>query len=198
MRTSACAAHMHGRCLLGLRDRIAVAPGATTWPSSDYEIALATRADIAGILELQEQNLRENGGHAVGALHSRVVRGGARRHAGDRGPQGRDASSATWCRPRRRHRRHVPIVAGDAAGLSGSARCLPLRPHLRGRERARAGPAGRADVGVARAAAGPARASPSSASDNVRSMRAHAKIGMRQVAEFMHADAAIVVVVYPG
>jgi hypothetical protein len=29
-------------------------------------------------------------------------------------------------------------------------------------------------------------------------MRAHAKIGMRQVAEFIHDDAAIVVVVYPG
>ena len=29
---------------------------------SDYEIALATRDDIAGMLDLQEQNLRERGG----------------------------------------------------------------------------------------------------------------------------------------
>ena len=34
--------------------------------------------------------------------------------------------------------------------------------------------------------------------DNARSMRAHAKIGMREVAEFVHAGAAIVVVSYPG
>ena len=34
--------------------------------------------------------------------------------------------------------------------------------------------------------------------DNTRSMRAHAKIGMREVAELTHGDAAIVVVVYPG
>ena len=30
--------------------------------SADYEIALATRDDIAGILDLQEQNLPEQGG----------------------------------------------------------------------------------------------------------------------------------------
>jgi RimJ/RimL family protein N-acetyltransferase len=34
--------------------------------------------------------------------------------------------------------------------------------------------------------------------DNTASMRAHAKIGMREVAEFTHGDAAIVVVVYPA
>jgi hypothetical protein len=34
--------------------------------------------------------------------------------------------------------------------------------------------------------------------DNTRSMRAHGKIGMRQVAEFTHGDADIVVVVYPA
>jgi hypothetical protein len=34
--------------------------------------------------------------------------------------------------------------------------------------------------------------------DNTRSMRAHSKIGMREVAEFTHGDAAIVVVVYPA
>jgi hypothetical protein len=34
--------------------------------------------------------------------------------------------------------------------------------------------------------------------DNLRSMRAHAKIGMREVAEFVHGGAAVVVVSYTG
>jgi hypothetical protein len=34
--------------------------------------------------------------------------------------------------------------------------------------------------------------------DNVRSLRAHAKIGGREVAEFVHAGAAIVVVSFAG
>ena len=87
---------------------------------------------------------------------------------------------------------------GHAAGLSGRAGRLPLRPDLRCRERARAGPAGRIDVGTARAAARPAKASPSSAATTRRSMRAHAKIGMREVAEFIHDDAPSSWLSYPA
>ena len=49
--------------------------GRPTWRALTTRLRLATREDIAGILDLQEPNLRENGGHAVGALHRRVVRG---------------------------------------------------------------------------------------------------------------------------
>src|SRR4051812_32877985 len=37
-------------------------PSGGTMATADHEIAVATREDITGILELQEQNLRSNGG----------------------------------------------------------------------------------------------------------------------------------------
>ena len=164
---------------------------------SDYEIALATRDDIAGILDLQEQNLRERGG----TLSVRFTREWFEAALGDMPvivarKVGRVVGYLVSSSPAAQG--HRADHRGHAAGLSWRAGCLPLRADLRCRERARAGPAGRADVGARRAAARPRKASPSSGATIRRSMRAHAKIGMRQVAEFIHDDAAIVVVVYPG
>ena len=163
---------------------------------SDYEIALARRDDIAGMLELQEQNLRERGG----TLSVRFTREWFEAALGDMPvivarKVGRVVGYLVSSSPAAQA--HLPII--DAM-----LRAYPAAPdaYLYGpicvaeSERGQDLPAalmsalgvrlpGRQGITFIRR-------------DNVRSMRAHAKIGMRQVAEFIHDDAAIVVVVYPG
>ena len=164
---------------------------------SAYEIGLATRADIAGILELQEPNLRENGGALSVRFTAEDLEAALARHADPGCPQVRTRSSATCCPPRRRPRRmcrscrrccapireqrdayvYGPIcVAESERGQDLPAELiLALRERLPGRE----------GLTFIR-------------KDNVRSLRAHAKIGGREVAEFMHAGAAIAVISFAG
>ena len=163
--------------------------------SFDYEIALATRADIAGILDLQAQNLREQGG-TLSVRFSREWFEAALADMPVIVARKAGASSATWCRPRRRRRatcRSSRLRSGPIR-----ARRMPTSTAPFASQRASvAESAGRIDGGAERAAARPGRHH-LHPRDNTPSMRAHAKIGMRQVAEFIHDDAAIVVVVYPG
>ena len=164
--------------------------------SSDYEIALATRADIAGILDLQEQNLREQGGtlsvrfsrewfEAALADMPMIVARKAGRVVGYLVSSSKAAQG------------HVPIIQATLRAYPGAPDSYLYGPIcIADSERGQGLPAalmsalgerlpGRQGITFIRR-------------DNTVSLRAHAKIGMREVAEFTHGDAAIVVVVYPA
>jgi L-amino acid N-acyltransferase YncA len=163
---------------------------------SDHEIALATREDIAGILDLQETNLRERGGTlsvrfprewfeaALDDMPVLVARKGGK-------VVGYLVSSSPAAQA------HMPIIQAMLRAYPGAPDSYLYGPICiaeseRGQDLAAALMAtlaarlpGRQGITFIRR-------------DNTRSMRAHGKIGMREVAEFTHGDAAIVVVVYPA
>jgi L-amino acid N-acyltransferase YncA len=163
---------------------------------SDCEIALATRGDIAGMLDLQELNLRERGGTltvrfsraefeaALGDLPVIVARNGGK-------VVGYLLSSS------RAGQAHVPIIQAMLAAYPGGPDSYLYGPvcvaeSMRGRGLAaamlaelRARLPGREGITFIRR-------------DNAASLRAHTKIGMREVAEFCYGDAAVVVVAYRG
>jgi L-amino acid N-acyltransferase YncA len=164
--------------------------------SSEYEIALAARADIAGILDLQEQNLRENGGTLSvrfssgwfeGALNDMpiIVARKSGRVVGYLVSSSRAAQG------------HVPIIQATLRAYPGAPDSYLYGPVCvaeseRGRGLAgimlsalRARLPGREGITFIRR-------------DNVHSLRAHAKMGMREVAEFADGGAAAVVVAYRG
>jgi L-amino acid N-acyltransferase YncA len=163
--------------------------------SSDYEIALATRDDLAGILDLQERNLREQGGtlsvrftrewfeSALADLPLLVARKAGRvvgyLVSSSKGAQGHVAIIQAMLRaypgaPDAYLYGPICIAKSERGQDLPSLLMSALSERLPGRE----------GITFIRR-------------DNIRSMRAHAKIGMREVAEFTHGDAAIVVIVYP-
>jgi L-amino acid N-acyltransferase YncA len=164
--------------------------------SAGYEIALATREDIPDIVALQEPNLRANGGTLSvrfpaewfeGALSDMPVL--VARKAGRAVGYLVSSSKAAQA--------HVPIIQATLQAYPGAADAYLYGPIcVAGSERGQGLPAalmaalrqrlpGREGITFIRR-------------DNVSSLRAHAKIGMREVAEFVHGDAAIVVVTLPG
>ena len=164
--------------------------------STGCEIALATREDIAGIVALQEQNLRENGGALSVRFSAEWFEGAlsdlpivVARKAGRIVGYLVSSSKAAQA--------HVPIIQATLRTYPGAADAYLYGPIcVAESERGQELPAalmsalrqrlpGREGITFIRR-------------DNARSMRAHAKIGMREVAEFVHGDAAIVVVSYPG
>jgi hypothetical protein len=164
--------------------------------SSAHEIGPATRADIAGILELQEPNLRENGGAlsvrftaddleaALGDMPISVARRSGR-------IVGYLLSSSKAAQA------HVPIIQAMLRAYPGEpdayvygpicvaeserGQDLPARLVRSLRERL----PGREGITFIR-------------KENVRSLRAHAKIGGREVAEFVHGGAVMVVISFAG
>jgi L-amino acid N-acyltransferase YncA len=161
--------------------------------SADYEIALATRDDIAGILDLQEQNLPEQGGvlsvrlpfewfeTALADLPLIVTRRAGR-------VVGYLVASSVSSQA------HLPVVQAMLRVYPGShiygpiciaesERGRGLAAELFAAQRVQLG--GRECVTFIR-------------HDNARSLRAHAKMGMREVAEFTHGDNVLVVVAYTG
>ncbi len=164
--------------------------------STGCEIALATREDIAGIVTLQEQNLRENGGALSVRFSAEWFEGAlsdlpivVARKAGRIVGYLVSSSKAAQA--------HEPIIQATLRAYPGAADAYIYGPIcVAESERGQELPAalmsalrqrlpGREGITFIRR-------------DNARSMRAHAKIGMREVAEFVHGDAAIVVVSYPG
>ncbi len=160
--------------------------------TSGYEIALATREDIADIVALQEPNLRENGGTLSVRFSAdwfeTVIRDMPIVVARELGRMvGYLVSSSKAAQA------HVPIVQATLRAYPGAADAYIYGPIcVAETERGRHLPAllmaalreklaGREGITFIRR-------------DNVRSMLAHAKIGMREVAEFLHGDAAIVVI----
>jgi L-amino acid N-acyltransferase YncA len=164
--------------------------------TAGYEIALATREDIADIVALQEPNLRENGGtlsvrfsadwfEAVICDMPIIVARKSGRMVGYLVSSSKAAQA------------HVPIVQASLRAYPGAADAYIYGPIcVAETERGRNLPAalmaalreklpGREGITFIRR-------------DNVRSMLAHAKIGMREVAEFLHGDAAIVVIADAG
>ena len=162
----------------------------------EYEIAPAARDDIAGILDLQEQNLRERGGTlsvrfssdwfeaALADMPIIVARKGGQ-------VVGYLVSSSKAAQA------HVPIIQATLRAYPGAPDAYLYGPIcVAESERGQDLPTalmsalserlpGREGITFIRR-------------DNVRSMRAHAKIGMREVAEFADGGAAVVVVAYRG
>jgi hypothetical protein len=160
--------------------------------SSAHEIGLATRADIAGILELQEPNLRENGGElsvrftaadlqaALGDMPILVARR-LERIVGYLLSSSKSAQA------------HVPIIQSMLRAYPGGPDAYIYGPIcVAESERGQNLPAmlirslrkrlpGREGITFIR-------------KDNVRSLRAHAKIGGREVAEFAYEGAVMVVI----
>jgi L-amino acid N-acyltransferase YncA len=164
--------------------------------TADYEIAPATRDDIAGILDLQDRNLRHNGGALSVAF------------------------SAAWFETAIDD---MPVIVGRRAGrVVGYVVSTPLAaqahdPIIQAMLRAYPGSPGAYNYGpicVAEGERGRRLAGAMFAAlrqrlparegftfirgDNTVSLKVHTKLGMRQVAEFAHAGAAYVVVAYVG
>jgi L-amino acid N-acyltransferase YncA len=163
---------------------------------SECEIALATRDDIAGILSLQEPNLRENGGAltvrfsaewfetALSDMPILVARRAGR-------VVGYLVSSSKAAQA------HVPIIQATLQAYSGAADAYLYGPIcVAETERGQDLPA--ALMAALRARLPGREGITFIRRDNVASMRAHAKIGMREVAEFVHGGAPIVVVCCAG
>jgi GNAT superfamily N-acetyltransferase len=162
----------------------------------DYDIALATHADIDGILDLQEQNLRERGG----ALSVRFPREWFETGLSDMpilvARKGREVVGYLVSSSKAAQA-HVPIIKATLHAYPGSEDAYIYGPIcVAESERGRDLPAalmsalrrrlpGREGITFIRR-------------DNERSLRAHAKIGMREVAEFVDGGAAIVVVSHAG
>lgn len=164
--------------------------------SAGYEIALAARADVADIIALQEPNLRENGGGlsvrfsadwfetALSDMPILVARRSGR-------IVGYLVSSSKAAQA------HLPIVQATLRAYPGKADAYLYGPICVARtERGRQLPA--VLMSALRARVPDREGITFIRRDNVRSMRAHARIGMREVAEFVHDGAAFVVVTHPG
>jgi len=163
---------------------------------SGYDIALATRDDIAGILALQEANLRENGGTlsvrfsrdwfeaALGDLPVIVARKGGV-------VVGYLVSSSKAAQS------HAPIIKAMLEAYPGAADAYLYGPIcVAEAERGRNLPA---DLMADLRARLPGREGITFIRrDNIASLRSHARVGMREVAEFDHAGAAVVVVIHRG
>jgi predicted GNAT superfamily acetyltransferase len=163
---------------------------------SGYEIALARREDIAGILELQEANLRQNGGTlsvrfsrdwfeaALGDLPVIVARKAGR-------------VVAYLVSSSKAAQAHAPIIKAMLQAYPGAADAYLYGPIcIAESERGRNLPA--ALMADLRARLPGREGITFIRRDNVASLRAHAKIGMREAAEFVHDGAAVVVVAHRG
>jgi L-amino acid N-acyltransferase YncA len=164
--------------------------------TAGYEIGLATRDDIAAILDLQEQNLRERGAtlsvrfsrewFEAALSDSPVI---VARKAGQ--VVGYLVSSSKAAQS------HVPLI-------QAMLRVYPGAPdaYLYGPVCVAASERGRGLAGTMLSALRTRLAGREGITfirkDNATSLRAHAKMGMREVAEFIEGDAALVVVAYSG
>jgi L-amino acid N-acyltransferase YncA len=160
----------------------------------EFVIAFATRDDIPGILELQEPNLPERGGTlsvrmpfqwfeaALGDMPVTVARKAGR-------VVGYLVSSSITAQ------RHVPIVQAMLRAYPGSPDAYTYGPVcVAASERGRGLPAKL--FAAQRAHVGNRECITFIRRDNAVSLRAHAKLGMREVAEFEHGGVALVVVAY--
>jgi len=165
--------------------------------SSDHEIALATRDDIVGILELQEQNLGEAGGTlsvrfssdwfeaALADLPVMVARRGGR-------VVGYLVSSSPAAQS------HLPLIGAMLRVYPGAPDAYVYGPVCVAKSERGRGLAG-ALLSALRAQLAGREGITFIRRDNVRSLRAHAKMGMREVAEFSdEGGAAVVVIAYRG
>ena len=161
-----------------------------------YEITPAVRDDVADILALQEQNLREHGG----ALSVRLSRDWFEEALAD----------MPILVARREGRLVGYLVSSSPAAQAGfpviramlGVYPLPAGAYVSGpicvadAERGRDLPL--ALVSVLRQRLPGRQGVTFVRRDNERSMRAAARVGMREVAGFVHAGAQMAVLVYPG
>ncbi len=164
--------------------------------NSPLQIAAATGDDISGILDLQERNMRDNGGAlsvrwprdwfatAIRDMPVMVARDGEKvvgyvvstpLSAQAHDPLIQAMLRAYPCAPDAYN--YGPICVAESHRGHGLALALfeALRAQLPGRE----------GFTFIRA-------------DNIASRKAHARMGMRDVAKFRHGDAVYIVVAYQG
>jgi predicted GNAT superfamily acetyltransferase len=163
---------------------------------ADYEISLATDDDIAEILALQEENLPHRGGMlsvrlpaqwfdvALGDMPVVVARkGGAL--------VGYLVASSIASQG------HLAVIQGMLRAYAAPPDAYIYGPVcVAAQERGRGVPA--ALFAAQRAQTGPRPCFTFIRADNTVSLRAHAKLGLCEVARFTHNDAEMVVVAYQG
>jgi L-amino acid N-acyltransferase YncA len=160
--------------------------------ASDYDIALATRDDIAGILDLQEQNLPERGGALSVRLTSEWFDAAladmpviVARKVGQ--VVGYAVSSSLGSQA------HLPIIQAMLRAYPGSPGAYIYGPVcVAASERGRGLAA--ALFAAVRAHAGDRECFTFIRRDNALSLRVHARMGLREVAAFTHGGAELVVV----
>jgi L-amino acid N-acyltransferase YncA len=160
----------------------------------DEEIGLAMAADIAGILDLQEDNLSHQGG-ALSVGHSRkwfetaiddmpvVVARKERRVVGY-------LVSSTFSA-----QAHVPIIGAMLDAYRGSDGAYIYGPICVAQSERRRGLAGRL-FAVLRMQLPGREGIAFIRRDNTPSLGAHTKMGMRQVAQFTHDEVAYIILAY--
>jgi len=164
--------------------------------TSDYEFTRATRDDIPAIVQLQESNLRSNGGalsvrfspewfdKAIAEMPVVVARNGG--HV-----VGYVASTPLTAQA------HDPIIRAMLRAYPGSPGAYNYGPICVAHSHRHQGLAA-AMVGRLRAQLPGREGLTFIRRDNASSLAFHGKMGMRQVAEFALNDVAYVVVAYPG
>jgi RimJ/RimL family protein N-acetyltransferase len=164
--------------------------------TQDYEIAVATRDDFAGILDLQEQNLPERGGalsvrlpaqwfEAVLARMPVMVARKSGRVVGYVASAPLDMMA------------HVPIIAAMLRAYPGSPDAYLYGPICIAESERGRGLATKLFIALCRQLPG-REGIAFIRSDNASSRRAHTKMGMREVAEYEHEGVPLVVVTYVG
>jgi len=159
-------------------------------------IDLATVPDIPGILDLQERNLRENGGALSVRLSPEWYQAAiadmpiivARR-------EGRVVGYAVSTPIEAQA--HIPIVQAMLRAYPGAPGAYIYGPICVAQNERGRGVA-QAMVDALRARLPGREGFTFIRADNAVSIEVHARLGMRQVAEFTHADVAYVVVAYVG
>jgi L-amino acid N-acyltransferase YncA len=164
--------------------------------SGDYEIAPATRDDIPGILDLQEQNLKERGGtlsvrftshwFEAALSDSPVI---VARKAGQ--IVGYLVSSSKAAQG------HVPLIQAMLKAYAGAPDAYLYGPVCVAESERGYGVAGQLLLALRERLPG-REGITFIRKDNTASLRAHAKMEMREVAEFVEGDVALVVVAYCG
>jgi predicted GNAT superfamily acetyltransferase len=158
----------------------------------DYEIAVATRNDISGILDLQEMNLPERGGVlsvrlSFQWLETALVEMPLIVARKDGRVVGYLVASSVSSQA------HIPIVRAMLEVYSGAPNSYFYGPIcVAASERGRGLPARL--FAALRAGVGQRTCFTFIRRDNIVSLRAHAKIGLNEVAEFTFDGVALVIV----
>jgi predicted N-acetyltransferase YhbS len=163
---------------------------------SDYEFTRANRHDIPAILQLQESNLRSNGG----SLSVRFSREWFEQAVSDMpiilARRGSDVVGYVASTPLTAQA-HDPIICAMLRAYPGPPGAYNYGPICVAQNHRNRGLAA-AMVGQLRAQLPGREGLTFIRSDNASSLAFHGKMGMRQVAEFALDDVAYVVVAYSG
>jgi L-amino acid N-acyltransferase YncA len=166
----------------------------STMTGSDYEIALATRGDVSGILDLQERNLSNRGG-SLSVPFSRDWFEKAIADAQVIVARRNDSISGYLVFSTFAAQAHVPLVQAMLKAYPGTPNAYNYGPICVAENERGRGLAGK--MFAALKARLPGREGIAFIRrDNKTSILAHMKMGMTEVAEFTHNGVSFAVVAY--